>query len=217
MSSYSPARSSAEPALLRFHDVEKRYGRSRVLQIPSLELFDGDTVNVGGANGSGKSTFLRLAAGVSPASRGRVWRAPDLRRLRIAYVPQFGGLYPSLTVEENLRLWLGLYERTWTVSPSARSASERFALDAFMGRNVGSLSGGYQKLAALACALSVDPDCLFLDEPFSGLDEERSGCVGAALTEVSAKIRLLVVADHEPRPEFVPKRLLTFESGVLRP
>ena len=178
--------------LVEIRDLEKCYGKQRVLSVPQLTLRRGEHIAITGANGSGKSTLLRVIAGVTQPSVGRVSRRAAPPGPRIGYVPQSGGLYPDLTVEENLKLRRALWLRKRL---SANSAPTVAALDlqGTLERTPAELSGGLQRLATIAAALHVEPDWLLLDEPFQGLDPRRRTLLVEHLALISARLQLLVI------------------------
>jgi branched-chain amino acid transport system ATP-binding protein len=173
----SPARRE-RPALLEVEGLRASYGPVRALHGVDLEVAEGAVVAVLGPNGAGKTTILRALTGMVRAS-GRITFAgrrltglPTERivRLGVAHVPEGRGTFPTLTVEENLRL--GAYlrrdgaavradlDRWYTVFP--RLAERR-------GQAAGSLSGGEQQMLSIARALLLRPRLLLLDEPSLGL------------------------------------------------
>lgn len=201
--------------LIRLDHVRKRYGRQSVLGIDELTIRDGDRIMLSGSNGAGKSTLLKLLAGIVPADSGRIWTAPALRGEPLGFVPQQGGLYGDLTVRDNLRLRRSLYG-IGPVDARGRHYIEALGLTPLLGRRFSELSGGYQRLAAFACALHVEPRWMLLDEPFSGLDDRL---VEVLLEEIERKHeiqRVLVVA--APKPESLPSanRFIEIEAGAVR-
>jgi NitT/TauT family transport system ATP-binding protein len=147
-------------------------GGARVLEALSVSVPAGEFVCVVGPSGCGKSTLLNVIAGFLPPQEGEVWaggervRGPDPRRLVIF---QDGGLFPWLTVEQNVRM--GLLRR-----PEAERAAivqARLAQVGLSGqedRFPAQLSGGMRQRVELARALAADPDILYMDEPFGALD-----------------------------------------------
>jgi ABC-type multidrug transport system ATPase subunit len=199
--------------LIRLEHVRKRYGRQSVLAIDDLTLREGDRVMLSGSNGSGKSTLLKLLAGVIPADGGRVHANPAFGREPLGFVPQQGGLYGDLTVGDNLRLRRTLYG-VGPVNVRSGSYVDALGLTPLLGKRFSELSGGYQRLAAFACALHVDPRWLLLDEPFSGLDARH---VEVLLQEIDrVDRRLLVVA--APTGDSLPSanRFIEIEAGEIR-
>ena len=141
--------------------VTRRFGDFTAVENVDLEVAPGEVVGLLGANGAGKTTLIRLLLGVLSPSAGTVtlFGRPPTRaeRRRVGYVPQNLGLYPDLTVRENLQFRAGLFETT----PSSFAAKER--------RPLGQLSLGIQRQAAFEAATQHRPDLLVLDEPTSGV------------------------------------------------
>lgn len=138
----------------------------------------GAVTGVIGPDGAGKTTLMRLAAGLLKLQSGRievlgidVAANPDEARTRIGYMPQRFGLYEDLTVRENL----DLYATVQNVPPAERDARDRellhmTGLGPFLGRLAGRLSGGMKQKLGLACTLVRIPALLLLDEPTVGVD-----------------------------------------------
>ena len=180
--------------MLRIETIDVSIQSVQVLRGFSLEVGSGQMVGLIGRNGAGKSTTLRSIMGHLPLSNGRItWNGEDLARmprharaaLGIGYMPEDRGLVPELTVEENILvpLWAmkiadtaPRLEFVYHVLPELKEMSHRRAL---------LLSGGQQKLAALARALTIGNKLLLLDEPFEGV----APALSARLSEVIAGLR----------------------------
>lgn len=169
---------SAGQMLLKVSALESGYGRIKALKGIDIEVRQGQTVALVGANGAGKTTFLRTVSGVQPMSAGRIeFDGEDISRLRsdlrvrrgICQSPEGRLVFAPLAIEDNLRL--GAYtrpsseveqglEQVYTMFPILK---ERRHLAA------GSLSGGQQQMLAIGRALMGRPRLLLLDEPSMGL------------------------------------------------
>jgi ABC-2 type transport system ATP-binding protein len=172
----------ARPALTS-HSVVKTFPRdqgevTRALDNVSLKVRRGELTALVGPDGAGKTTFIRLAAGLMLADSGTltvldndVAAHPDRVQRKIGYMPQRFGLYEDLTVQENLDLYADLHG----VSADERQKRyprlmEMTALHAFRHRLAGRLSGGMKQKLGLACTLVRSPELLLLDEPTVGVD-----------------------------------------------
>ncbi|MFC4444983.1 ABC transporter ATP-binding protein [Castellaniella denitrificans] len=164
--------------MLEVRDLESCYGRIQALKGLSLDVFKGELVALVGANGAGKTTFLRTLSGIQPMSAGRIrFAGQDLSRVRadrrvragICHSPEGRQVFGPLSIEDNLRL--GAYlrpagqadedlERVYAMFPVLR---EKRRLPA------GTLSGGQQQMLAISRALMGRPRLLLLDEPSMGL------------------------------------------------
>ena len=173
------ARASAAgpaPAFLQLRDVRACYGPIEVLHGVNLDVPAGSVVGVLGPNGAGKSTTLRVLAGLHPPSAGDLYLADRringvdpvrLARLGLCMVPEGRGIFPNLTVRENL--WMATYrgidrklveERAFTRFPHLVNKCHQPA---------GTLSGGEQQMLSVARAVAVEPSVLLLDELSMGL------------------------------------------------
>ncbi|MDQ7859560.1 MAG: ABC transporter ATP-binding protein [Armatimonadota bacterium] len=162
--------------MLTVEGLECAYGEALVLRGVSLRLAPGQVLGLLGRNGAGKTTTLRAIMGLLRPRAGRIvldgrdlgaLRPYEIPRLGVAYVPQGRGLFPFLTVEENLRM--GLLVR----DGDRRRLEEIFelfpALRERLRQRAGTLSGGEQQMVATARALAADPRYLLMDEPLEGL------------------------------------------------
>ncbi|MGW1785538.1 ABC transporter ATP-binding protein [Streptomyces sp. NPDC002143] len=165
-------------AALEFRNVSAGYGRQRVLFDISLSVPSGSVVAVLGPNGAGKTTTLRVASGLIQPEAGEVslfgepvtgLSAAPLARRGVCHVPEGRGVFPNLTVEENLLMHSYLVGRR-SRAEQAELAFTRFPRLAERRRQVaGTMSGGEQQMLALSRALTTSPRLLLLDELSMGL------------------------------------------------
>ncbi len=188
------------PCAVEVREVVKSYDHRPILRGATLRMEAGQTVAVLGPNGSGKTTLLRIVATLSPPTRGTVslfgataGPLPDLRR-RIGLVPHESLLYDSLTVEENLRFFAGLYGL-----PQERVTHtlDRASLRPLAGRRAHVLSRGQRQQVNLARALLHNPDLLCLDEPYTGLDLGARERLTAMLQEAASAGRTVLFTTHD--------------------
>jgi ABC-2 type transport system ATP-binding protein len=169
---------STVPTAITTEALHKRFGELVAVQSLTLSIRKGEVFGLLGANGSGKTTTIRMLTGLMPPTSGSamvagvdVVRDPEAVRHRLGYMSQRYGLYDDLTVEENLRFYAGLYGLVGR-DGKARMEEQIAELDFAPRRRqlAGTLSGGWKQRLSLACATSHRPDVLFLDEPTAGVD-----------------------------------------------
>ena len=149
-------------------EVSVAYGARKALRDVSLALRIGSVVAVAGGDGSGKTTLLRALLGLVATSSGTIDR-PEGHD--IGYLPAGSGVYPDLTVEENLRFAAGAYGVRRDDYQRARDELlRRTGLEGVHDRLGGNLSGGMRQKLGLAMALVHRPRLLVLDEPSTGID-----------------------------------------------
>jgi ABC-type branched-subunit amino acid transport system ATPase component/ABC-type branched-subunit amino acid transport system permease subunit len=214
--------------LLRVEAIDVAFGHVQVLFDTSLEVRAGETVALLGTNGAGKSTVLRAVSGLTAAGHGRVqYRGVDITGSaphRIAergliHVPAGHGVFPSLTVAENLRIGGWLHRRD---AASSRAATDdvlaRFPILAGRVREpAANLSGGQQQMLAIAMALLARPVVLLVDELSLGLSPEAVDEVLALLAELCARgVAVLLVEQSITVALRVASRAYFMEKGRVR-
>ncbi|MDR7497022.1 MAG: ABC transporter ATP-binding protein [Armatimonadota bacterium] len=211
--------------MLEVEGLHARYGQSHVLFDVSLRVERGEVVCLLGRNGAGKSTTLKSIIGVVPPAAGRVrFKGEDvtgrepflLARLGIGYVPDDRRIFADLTVAENLDIaarpaaggegWTR--ERVFGLFPVLREK---------LGHKGGHLSGGEQKMLALARALVGNPELLLLDEPLEGLAPLLvRALAGQILRLKAAGLTVLLAEQNVGAALGVADRAYVIDDGRIR-
>ena len=159
-------------------DLARRFGAVTAVDGLSFSVRPGELFGLVGPDGAGKTTTLRMLAGVLRPSAGDAWlfgvsvaREPERSKPQVAYMSQRFGLYADLTVEENLDFYADLYQVPSRERAARYERLYHFSnLGPFRGRLAGNLSGGMKQKLGLSCALVHEPRLLLLDEPTFGVD-----------------------------------------------
>ena len=158
--------------------LSKHFGEVRAVEELSFEVHSGEIFGLVGPDGAGKTTTMRMLAGVMPPDAGSatvggcdVVHDPERAKLRLSYMPQRFGLYEDLTVDENIRFYADLFgvRKTDREQQSDRLLTAA-GMSEFRKRLAGKLSGGMKQKLGLVCALIHKPEVLLLDEPTTGVD-----------------------------------------------
>lgn len=191
-------------AVIEVRDLTRRFGTFVAVDGVSFDVAEGEIFGFLGANGAGKSTTIRMLCGLLRPTRGTarvagvdVTRDPESVKRRIGYMSQRFSLYESLTVDENIRFFGGLYGLS-----SARLAERRqFVLEmaGLVGRErmlTRHLSGGWRQRLALGCAILHEPPILFLDEPTGGVDPASRRHFWHLIDDLAARGVTILVTTH---------------------
>jgi urea transport system ATP-binding protein len=210
-------------SLLCVSALNQKYGGSHTLWDVDLAVPPGSRTCVMGRNGMGKTTLLKCIMGLLPASSGAIsFDGADLQilpaegraRLGIGYVPQGREIFPQLTVEENLRLGLGVRKETGRTIPSR--IFELFpVLKKMLHRRGGDLSGGQQQQLAIGRALVLAPKLLILDEPTEGIQPNIVHEIGDVILSLNreAGVTVLLVEQKLPFARRVASDFRILEKG----
>lgn len=194
--------------ILEARDIAVVYGERTVVEVPRLALFPGEVLAIIGPNGSGKSTLLRVLAALERPTRGRLffrgapvdWRRSLAYRRRIAVVMQ-DPLLLDMSVAANVGMgWRLRGRRDGEVRARVKEWLEKFHVAHLADARARHLSGGEARRVALARAFVLQPDILFLDEPFTGLDVPTREAILMDLRHVlynGATTALLVTHDRD--------------------
>jgi iron(III) transport system ATP-binding protein len=218
----------AIPARLTFERITHKYGALTAVSDLSLDVAPGEIVALLGRSGCGKTTLLRVAAGIErqsggrvlldgqPVSDGTVFRQPEERG--IGYVFQDYALFPHLSVQDNVAFGLKALAKS-TARETALRALDRVGLKHHAGDYPHELSGGEQQRVALARAIAPRPGVLLMDEPFSGLDRRLRDSVReetlVVLRETGAT-SLIVTHDPEEAMRMADRVALMDHGSILQ-
>jgi branched-chain amino acid transport system ATP-binding protein len=212
--------------VLKVESIDVFIQSSHILRRVSLEVGDREVVCLVGRNGAGKSTTLRAIMGYLRPRAGRILfqdeeihrrRTHDIARRGLAFAPEDSGIFPDLTVAENIEI------ATWT-RPGGRPAAERIerayevfpVLRKYRARKGPEMSGGERKMLSVARALALDPAMLLLDEPFEGLSPAIIPAVSQGLAEITQRGHSILLAESNIHhvPAFAT-RLYVIERGEI--
>ncbi len=195
--------------LLEVRDVRVRYGGIEALRGVSLEIRRGEVVALIGANGAGKTTTLRAIARLLEPSEGVVrfdggnllsLGTEDAVQRGVSLVPEGRGVFPNLTVHENLDLGAWNHRHRATMAETIDDVVQLFPrLGERMKQEAGTLSGGEQQMLAIGRALMARPSLLLLDEPSLGIAPKLVHQIFEAVGKVAASGTTILVVEQNTR------------------
>ena len=215
-------------ALLSVTDLEVFYGRIQAIKGISFEVNEGEIVTLIGANGAGKTTTMKTMSGVRPVAAGSirfdgadVTKAPSPKRVAmgIGQSPEGRGIFPGMTVRENLDM--GMYLRADRKSAAAAEDLERVLtlfprLRERIDQAGGSMSGGEQQMLAIARALMGRPRLLLLDEPSMGLAPMLINQIFRIIKEINQQgTTVLLVEQNASKALGIAHRAYVLETGKI--
>src|SRR5665213_3721213 len=210
-------------SVLSINGLNQFYGGSHTLWDVGLDVPQGSRTCLMGRNGMGKTTLLKCIMGLLPAASGeitfggvnlRALKAEARARLGIGYVPQGREIFSHLTVEENLRIGLGIRPNGLRVIPD--QIFELFpVLKTMMRRRGGDLSGGQQQQLAIGRALVLEPTLLILDEPTEGIQPNIVHEIGDIILRLNrdAGVTVLLVEQKLPFARRIASEYRILEKG----
>ena len=209
--------------LLEIRGLSAGYGRIPVLHGVECNVHDNEILGILGNNGMGKSTLLKTVMGIiSPTSGTILYSGQDVTRLKpgpraqygMGYVPQGRGIFPNLSVLDNLRM--GVVGHGLDEEDAIRDIVLDFPrLESLLDRSGGTLSGGEQQILALARCLISQPDLILLDEPTEGIQPSIVDEIGEILNTLNRKKGVTIVL-VEQNMEFITElshRIKIMEKG----
>ena len=213
-----------ETSLLEAAGVDAGYGTMQVLWGVNLDVRPGETVLLLGANGAGKTTFLKSLVGLVEARHGSIklggedvtrMRSSDRMRLGMTYMSELA-VFPDLSIEENIRVGA---QALGHADPTAR-VEELYGLFPVLREKrrapASSLSGGQRKMLGIAKALAAEPRLLVMDEPSAGLSPLFVKEVIRILSELRGRGLALLIAEQNIGFLEVATRVFVLEGGRIR-
>ncbi|MGA2106121.1 MAG: ABC transporter ATP-binding protein [Syntrophorhabdales bacterium] len=212
--------------LFEISGLKVNYGGAEILKGISLKVEQGEVVTLIGSNGAGKTTTLRTVSGLKRPETGEIrfggmridgLPSQDIVRRGIIHVPQGRGLFPYMSVAENLKLGAFLRSDDDAVSAEMAEVLDRFPRLKERGRQLaGTLSGGEQQLLAIACALMGRPKLLLLDEPSSGLSPIAVKEIGKAIAHINESGTSILLVEQNARLALkLAQRGYVLETGSI--
>jgi ABC-type branched-subunit amino acid transport system ATPase component/ABC-type branched-subunit amino acid transport system permease subunit len=206
--------------LLDVRGLQKSFGGVRAVRGVSFDVRSGETLGLIGPNGAGKTTTFELLGGFTKADAGSVrFEGQDITRLGPEARGQLGlirsfqdaGLFPTLTVQETVRLALekehptsffgsvlGLPSNERAKNALVDDLLDFMGLGSYRSSQIQQLSTGTRRITEIACLVALRPTCLLLDEPSSGVAQRETEALGALLTELRRELELtLVIIEHD--------------------
>ena len=210
---------------LEIKDLRVHYGKIEAIKGVSFEVNQGEIVTLIGANGAGKTTILKTISGLRPVSSGSVTfdgedlsKVPAHKRvdLGISQVPEGRGIFPGMTVLENLEMGkVNRKDRKHEMDEDLERVYTLFPrLKERVGQAGGTLSGGEQQMLAMGRALMARPKVLLLDEPSMGLAPQMIANIFRIITEINQQgVTILLVEQNAQQALQRAHRAYILETG----
>ena len=183
--------------MIKADHISKHFKKLLAVNDVSLDIKKGNIFGLLGPNAAGKTTVIRILCGIIKADQGKVLingLKNQQAKSIFGYVAQYFGQYEGLSVWENLEFYAHMYGVT--DQNRLNYLLQRYDLFQFKDSMAGTLSGGYKRRLALACALAHDPAVLFLDEPTAGIDPVTRKLLWDDFYQLSAEGKTLFVTTH---------------------
>ncbi len=212
--------------MLSTSGIVSGYGKVMILRDVGITVNDGEIVSIIGRNGVGKSTFMKTIIGLIKAEQGSIvfededvtkQKSYDRARAGMGYVPQGHGVFPQLTVEENLTIGKmikpeeskkGNYELVYKYFPKLEQRKKQLA---------GTMSGGEQAMLSIGRVLVGNPRILLLDEPSEGVQPNIVAEIGDIVQKISKElgIAVLMVEQHKGLIQQITERGYVMDKGSI--
>ncbi len=217
-----------KPILLSAHRIQFPHpsGRTYILNIPKLQVFENQCVLIVGQNGAGKSSLLSFFAGYLHLNAGKIfWKGKLLKPVgqrllpgfeNMAFIPQMPQLDPFLSVDEQLNQWCRSYPKN-EAKKWKDSSVVLFGLKKIINSKTGDLSGGEKRRLALSKTRLGKPGLILLDEPFSDLDAKSKTDLAHMLQvlKLEWKPSLLIVSHEAKEIQWLADEIWTLEKGRI--
>ena len=202
---------------LEIKNIKKRFGKTTVLKDISLNAKSGTCVGILGVNGSGKSTFFNVLAGISRCDAGTfiyndvdMFRDKKFRSKTLGYITQNPPLIDELSALDNLKLW---YDKNDMKKELSGGVLEMLGVDKFLDVRVSKMSGGMKKRLAIGCAVAYKPEILLLDEPTAALDLACKQSISQYLNDFKNRGGIIMIATHDVQDLPLCDSMYIFKDG----
>lgn len=192
--------------MLSIKDLSVHYGIFQAIHDLDMEVPEGKTVSLLGANGSGKSTILRTISGIKEPTRGEIWfkgkridseKPENIVRMGIGSVMEGRHLFPHMTVLENLKMGAFARSDKEGISQDLDEMFLRFpVLRERANQRAGLLSGGQQEMVAVARGLMAKPKLLVMDEPCQGLSPVMVKEIASIIRDIKSEGMTILLVEH---------------------
>ena len=213
--------------IIEFKNVSKSYSDKLIIKDLSLQIAEGEFITIVGTSGNGKTTLLKMINSLEKKTSGKIkilgklieeWNESELRK-KIGYVVQSIGLFPHLTIEENIGYVLSLQNKTKNeINNKAKELLNllNLSLD-FLEKYPRELSGGEQQRVGFARALASDPKIILMDEPFGALDEINRKNLQNQIKNLQKDFNLtIVLVTHDIEEAFeLGTRIVVMNNGNI--
>ncbi len=190
---------------ISLHNISKSFGKKEVITDLSLEMEDGKFTTLLGSSGCGKTTLLRMIAGLETPDSGEILfddepvfskekgvNVPPEKR-NLSFVFQDFALWPHMTVFENVAFGLRARKQKENIKERVQEALDAVKLSDLAGRYPHELSGGQQQRVAFARAIIIKPQCILFDEPLSALDAQLRESMRLEIKQMTSKLNMTSV------------------------
>lgn len=211
-------------AKLKILDLSKKFGELEILKSISFEVGEGEFLSILGSSGCGKTTLLRIIAGIERQDTGKIYKKDmditnlDTIKRGIGFVFQNYALFPNMSVLENVRYPLKIRKEFKGHSKAvAESILEKVGLAKHLKKKPYQLSGGQQQRVAIARTLALNPDIILLDEPLSALDAETRVKLRKELKNIQKEFKVtMMYVTHDQEEAFtMSDRILVMDQGKI--
>lgn len=188
--------------VIKISNINKRYGKSIVLNNISLNIENEEIVGLIGPSGAGKSTLVKAIMGMEKIDSGEIRllnvKIPNLKILnKIGYMSQSDALYEDLSGRENLQFFAKLYKMSKEhIEERIEYLSKLVNLEKDLNKKVSKYSGGMKRRLSLAMALIQDPEVFILDEPTVGIDPTLRASIWKEINNLKSKGKSIVITTH---------------------
>jgi branched-chain amino acid transport system ATP-binding protein len=213
--------------MLKFDNVELYYDHVYALKGVSINLMEGETVALIGANGAGKSSILRAITGLNKIQSGEIWFqgdrldgtiAADIVKKGIAMVPEGRRVFPFMSVKDNLLMGAFTRNDKVAIAGTLENVLERFPrLKERYSQTAGTLSGGEQQMMVIGRALMAKPKLLLLDEPSLGIAPKLVQDIARSIVAINRdeNVSVLLVEQNSRMALSISNRAYAMATGSV--